>query len=74
MNAHHHARPRSNMGRNLTQVRDEINDVDLSLDALCELLHKANGELVSSGNLLQLLQPLRNKLCQACEDLNDRLL
>ncbi|MDD2977889.1 hypothetical protein [Aquabacterium sp.] len=55
----------------LTEVRTIVDDVDAGMEALCELLHKANSEVVCAQSVLTLLQPLRRQLSEASSDLND---
>ena len=55
----------------LTEVRTIVDDVDAGMEALCELLHKANSEVVCAQSVLTLLQPLQRRLTVAASDLND---
>ncbi|MCL1961308.1 MAG: hypothetical protein FWG56_05965 [Desulfovibrionaceae bacterium] len=57
--------------RPLPELRQMVQDVACTLDALCELLLKANAEKVFCGSMLALLEPSKEKLAQASCDLND---
>lgn len=55
------------------QICDAVNEVDSSLDAICELLHLANGARVHAGGIHALLKPLQLRLQRAADDLNNSL-
>lgn len=57
--------------RPLPELRDMVSDVSGGLDALCELLHTADGSKIFAVSVLVLLKPLCDKLTVASGDLND---
>ncbi|WP_295855126.1 hypothetical protein [uncultured Xylophilus sp.] len=68
----HTAANLSHTPRGLGELRVDFEAVDSQLDALCELLRLATiGSKVEASSMHALLQPLRNRLAQACDGLAD---
>ena len=57
--------------RPLTELRDMVEDVSNGLEALCELLRKADSESLAAVSVWTLLEPMKNKLIDASGDLHD---
>ena len=48
-----------------------VSEVDSSLEAICELLHLANGAKVHACGIHALIKPLQRQLSSAASALND---
>lgn len=59
--------------RALGELCDAVNDVESSLDAICELLRLADGARVQANGIHALLKPLRIRLREVTDDLADQL-
>jgi hypothetical protein len=57
--------------RSLPELRDIVTQVDVGLEALCQLLDRAGANHVEAGLVHVLLAPLRRQLTEAACDLND---
>lgn len=57
--------------RSMSELRATLNDISSGIDALCELLDKADSQLVFAGSIHSLLSPLNRQLSSAACDLND---
>ena len=50
-------------------LTDQVQHASYSIDALCDLLRAANGEPISAVSMLTLLEPMRDGLHSACDQL-----
>lgn len=57
--------------RPIVDLSMDVNEVDSSLEALCELLESAEGARVNASGIHALLRPLQRKLSRAACDLSD---
>jgi hypothetical protein len=71
MNAAHHAHKRSRAAASLATNKKEIEDVCFHVDAICELLRLSGGAVINTAHVYALLEPLRVRLCNAHECLDE---
>lgn len=50
-------------------LTDQVQHTSYGIDALCDLLRVANGEPISAVSVLTLLEPMRDGLHSACDQL-----
>ncbi|RZI79814.1 MAG: DUF1484 family protein [Rubrivivax sp.] len=62
---------RRRLVRPIGELSDTVNEVDSSLEAICELLQHANGAKVNACGIHALLRPLQRKLSSAASALSD---
>ncbi len=51
-------------------IADQVQRASYVTDALCDLLKAANGEKISAISVLTLLEPMRDGLHSACDQLD----
>ena len=51
-------------------IADQVQRASYVTDALCDLLRAANGERISATSVLTLLEPMRDGLHSACDQLD----
>lgn len=71
MNAPRHAHKRS--AASLEANNKEIEAVCFHVDAICELLRLSGGGVINTAHVYALLEPLRVRLCNAHEGLEELL-
>ncbi len=59
------------LARPIGELTNTVNEVDSSLEAICELLQHASDARVHAGGIHALLRPLQVKLNSAANQLND---
>lgn len=50
-------------------LTDQVQHTSYGIDALCDLLRAASGEKISAISMLTLLEPMRDGLHSACDQL-----
>lgn len=57
--------------KRLSELSDEVSDVESAVDAICELLQLAGSGVVHASSIYVLLRPLQARLSAAAGSLSD---